>query len=117
MIFVSNNPLTQVEHNVYITPSNWTFYDIYYLGGWIKSDRMLFLRRYDTLNDVYVMSYEPEPPQEFTPKCPGGQQEIYTSMRAPSDAAVVISMLHNVILVTDEKKFRKSLERLRVEGV
>lgn len=120
VVGIVNNPYSIIEHNVYGgKPVAYSYYTLFVMGfttpmpagaNWIQT--------YDVVNNIYVASYSPVPPQEFVP-----DPVTYVSCFAPTVnpltgapivTPTVMSLIYDSVVVLDEEKFKESLRRLHL---
>jgi len=116
-----NNPYTVIEHNVYANkPMSLSYYQLFAMGKISPSPAgTIWLQKYDVANNFYMTSYEPVPPQEFTPK-----PRTYVTQIAPDTDPITgdpittpttMSVIYDIVLITNERDFRESLQEVGID--
>jgi len=115
-ILLSNNPYTKLYQTVHHIerPISWSFYELYLYGATSPGPvGLIWLQTYDTLNNIYLMLYQPVPPQELSP---GSDVWIELPETDPFGNAItspaIITYLTHVILIDSKDRFTRKLQEV-----
>jgi len=113
----SDNPYVRVSQNIYSIekPFEWDFFTLFVYGenrpG--PGGSLVYLEKYDVVNNIYKMIYQPQPVQEFLAK---SDVLITLPTRDPFGNAIttaaIISHFHQTILIDNVAKFTAKLQEV-----
>lgn len=102
---IVNNPLTQISHNVFERIFAFTPYQMWLLGQNRPGPAGdIWLETYDVVNNIYIVQYQPQPPQEFL----AGMDIWITAPATP----VIGTLGWHIIFVDNKDIFVKKLHEV-----